>query len=111
MPKLRMGKHAKNAESAPEAEIELTVPIGQSKTYAKDNELGRLRGIIFGSLEHDQHELLTRLENRITAQAEKTREELDALVCRLEDRIAELDARSTRKQADLRGQVVSRMCL
>ena len=108
MPILRMGKHAKKAEDTPEAEIELAAPTAQPETDAQEqNELVRLRGIIFGTLEHDQQALLARLENRITAQAAQTRVELDALVGRLENRIAELDARSTRDQADLRVQMQS----
>jgi hypothetical protein len=108
MPILRMSKHSKNAEDTPEAEIELAAPTAQPEADAQEqNELVRLRGIIFGTLEHDQQELLARLENRITAQAAQTRVELDALVGRLENRIAELDARSTRDQADLRVQMQS----
>ncbi len=108
MPKLRLDKHAKKAVKTPEAEIELTEPVAHPETHAQEhNELSRLRGIIFGTLEHDQQELLARLETRIAAQAEKTREELEALVTRLENRIAELDSRSTRDQADLRVQMRS----
>ncbi len=109
MPKLRLGKHAKKAESTPEAEIELTVPVAHPETHAQEhNELSRLRGIIFGTLEHDQQELLARLETRIAAQAEKTREELEALVARLENRIAELDSRSTRTSRKPAFSMVSR---
>ena len=119
MPRFRPGKHPKGkaarrvvlrtpkAESAPTPEIEET-QAPQSETHAQEHDgLGRLRGIIFGSLQHDQEQLHTRLENRIAAQAANTRRELKALVARLESRIAEVDSRSIRDQADLREQMQS----
>jgi hypothetical protein len=75
------------------------------------DELEKLRGILFGNLQHEQGQALARLESRIAAQSTKLRAELDEIVQRIENRIEELDTRSTRDHDDLREQLLSQSSL
>lgn len=110
MPKLRLGKDAKKNGTKNESEVATSVTsvaLPAAGSSDEQNELGRLRGILFGSLQTDHEQALARLENRIAGQAAQLRGELEDLVRRLENRISELDARSTRDQGDLRDQMHS----
>ena len=109
MPKLRLGKDGKKngTKSEEAAAVETTAVPHATVAGDEQSELGRLRGILFGSLQNDHEQALARLENRIASQASQMRGELEDLVRRLENRISELDARSARDQGDLREQMHS----
>lgn len=106
MPKIGLVGASKKAADVKDPEPEHAVPAVEAEHHHHD-ELDRLRGIIFGSLQTDQEKALARLENRIAAQSAKVRGELDEIVRRLENRIEELDARSSKDQDDLREQLLS----
>jgi ABC-type phosphate transport system auxiliary subunit len=74
---------------------------------AGKQEIGALRDILFGTMleQHDQE--MARVETRIAMEASKIRSEFGEFARRFEDRIAEIDARTSKGLNDLREQILS----
>ena len=73
---------------------------------ASQDELARLRGILFGGVVGEFVDAVTRLETRLQTEEAEIREELAKFEQRVEDRLVETDTRSSRSQADLRQQIL-----
>jgi hypothetical protein len=70
-------------------------------------EIGALRDILFGTMLEENERELARVETRIATDASKIRSEFGEFGRRLEDRIAEVDARTSKGLNDLREQIIS----
>lgn len=72
-----------------------------------EREIGALRDILFGTMleRHDQE--MERVETRVAMEASKIRSEFGEFARRFEDRIAEIDARTSKGLNDLREQILS----
>ena len=108
MPKIGLAGASKKTDDTEASEAPNGAHLAETPHHEPHHDdLDRLRGIIFGSLQNDQERALARLENRIAAQSAKIRGELDEIVRRLENRIEELDTRSSKDHDDLREQLLS----
>lgn len=75
---------------------------------ADGDELSALRAIVVGPQLTEFREDIARIENRTNLEIAKMREEIHALGRRLDDRITELDARTTKNLAETAEQMQSR---
>jgi hypothetical protein len=107
MSRIGLVRALQKADDARASEEPNRAPLAGTRPEPHHDDLGRLRGIILGSLQNDQDQALASLENRIASQSAKIRGELDAIVRRLENRIEELDTRSSKDQDDLREKLLS----
>ena len=95
-------------KKAPKAKAKAKAKVAAEAPAADHDELSALRAIVVGPQLTEFREDIARIENRTNLEIAKMREEIQALGRRLDDRITELDARTTKNLADTQDQLQTR---
>ena len=72
-----------------------------------NGDLGQLREILFGAALKESEQEVARVETRVAMESARVRSEFGEFGRRLEERIAEIDTRSSKSLSDLREQLLA----
>jgi len=108
MAKINLSRISARVTPKAEAPASEAKPVPNGAAGAADkHEIGALRDILFGTLLKENEEEMARVETRVAMEASKIRSEFGEFGRRLEDRIAEIDARTSKGLNELREQILS----
>lgn len=112
-----VGKNAAEPAKAPASTPAAQVSPGHSPSAAfaaiageagdPASEIKALREIIFGKLFEEYDQLMQRLEEKLTGEASRLRNELVDLDRKLADRLEQIEVRNVKAHSDLREQLLS----
>jgi hypothetical protein len=96
------------ATYAPCAANAMPTPNGAPPQNGGTNaDLGQLREILFGAALKESEQEVARVETRVAMESARVRSEFGDFGRRLEERITEIDARSSKSLSDLREQLLA----